>query len=105
MLPATADGVEAAWTRGFSRAYNFSWRNEPYPEMWRERAMQSSIGRRSFLASAVAGAGALALPWQSVLAQASDKTLRVGMTLSDIPLTSGQATQGAEGIRFTNLTI
>jgi ABC-type transport system substrate-binding protein len=52
----------------------------------------------------LAGAGALAFPW-SAIAAGNDKTLRVAMTLSDIPLTTGQANQGAEGIRFASLTL
>src|SRR3978361_937995 len=32
-------------------------------------------------------------------------TLRIGMTASDIPLTTGQADNGGEGMRFTGYTV
>ena len=38
-------------------------------------------------------------------AQAQEKVLRIGMTASDIPLTTGQADQGGEGQRFMGLTV
>jgi peptide/nickel transport system substrate-binding protein len=63
------------------------------------------LGRRSFLRSLLLGVGAMAAPWSQAHAQNRAKVLRVGMTLSDIPLTSGQATGGAEGIRFVNYTM
>ena len=53
----------------------------------------------------ILGAGAMALPWSAVEAQTRQKVLRVAMTLSDIPQTTGQATGGAEGIRFMNLLV
>ena len=34
-----------------------------------------------------------------------DGTLRIGMTASDIPLTTGQPSQGAEGNRFLGITL
>jgi len=37
-------------------------------------------------------------------AQAAEKILRVAMTAADIPLTTGQASQGSEGIRFMGVT-
>jgi peptide/nickel transport system substrate-binding protein len=36
---------------------------------------------------------------------ATEKVLRLAMTLGDIPLTTGQPSQGAEGIRFIGLTL
>ena len=42
---------------------------------------------------------------RSPAAQSGEKVLRVGMTLSDIPLLSGQTTGGAEGIRFICFTM
>lgn len=65
----------------------------------------SSIGRRPLLLSALAGASTLVIPRKAARAQPAGTALRVGMTLSDIPLTTGQANQGAEGIRFTNWTL
>lgn len=38
-------------------------------------------------------------------ALAQEKVLRVGMTVADVPLTTGQANQGAEGIRFIGLAL
>ena len=38
-----------------------------------------------------------ALTWNVASAQG---TLRIGMTASDIPLTTGQTDQGGEGMRF-----
>ncbi|MFN8760093.1 MAG: ABC transporter substrate-binding protein, partial [Tagaea sp.] len=45
---------------------------------------------------------ALALSTGAALAQG---TLRIGMTASDIPLTTGQPDQGGEGQRFTGYTL
>ena len=45
---------------------------------------------------------ATALPAPPAAAQG---TLRIGMTASDIPLTTGQADQGGEGQRFMALTV
>ena len=39
------------------------------------------------------------------LPAAAQGTLRIGMTASDIPLTTGQADQGGEGQRFMALTV
>jgi len=47
--------------------------------------------------------GAAALDASPALAQAPT-TLRVGMTVGDIPLTTGQPSQGAEGFRFGGST-
>jgi peptide/nickel transport system substrate-binding protein len=65
------------------------------------------VDRRSFLK---AGASAAVFPAvQSagpVTARAAtEKVLRLAMTLGDIPLTTGQPSQGAEGIRFIGLTL
>ncbi len=58
------------------------------------------IGRRGFNQAMVAtGLAAAASP-----ARAADKILRVAMTAADIPLTTGQASQGSEGIRFMGIT-
>jgi ABC-type transport system substrate-binding protein len=46
-------------------------------------------------------AGVVALPLTAV----AQGTLRVGMTAADIPLTTGQADQGGEGMRFMGLTV
>lgn len=48
----------------------------------------------ALLLSSLAPAGALA-----------QGTLRIGMTASDIPLTTGQADNGGEGMRFTGYTV
>ncbi len=47
----------------------------------------------------------LALATSSGLAAAQSKPLRVGMTLSEIPTTSGQPDGGFEGYRFTGYTM
>ena len=64
------------------------------------------MDRRSFLTRAAAS---LVIPAAQgtalALAQTPNKTLRIAMTLSDIPLTTGQATQGAEGQRFIEITL
>ena len=55
--------------------------------------------RRDVLTSASAALAAAALPGRA--AQAAPETvLRVAMTAADIPLTSGQPSQGSEGLRF-----
>jgi peptide/nickel transport system substrate-binding protein len=61
--------------------------------------------RRSVLKTMLLGGAAAAMPWSQVEAQARQKVLRVAMTLSDIPQSTGQATGGAEGIRFMNLLV
>jgi peptide/nickel transport system substrate-binding protein len=65
------------------------------------------MDRRSFLKAGVA-AGMLpavgaAVP--SPAQAAAEKVLRIATTLGDIPLTTGQASQGAEGIRFIQITL
>lgn len=52
--------------------------------------------------AALAVAAAVAFGAQPLLAQG---TLRVGMTASDIPLTTGQTDQGGEGMRFIGYTL
>jgi ABC-type transport system substrate-binding protein len=58
--------------------------------------------RRSVIAGLGAGAAAAALPRP---ARAAEKVLRVAMTAADIPLTTGQANQGAEGQRFVGMQV
>lgn len=64
-----------------------------------------ALQRRSFLKLMLAGAGSLAWPYRLGHAQTKETVLRVGMTLSDIPLTTGQADGGAEGVRFINRSL
>ena len=61
--------------------------------------MTISVPRRTAIAGAAAGV--LAGP---VHAQ-TGSVLRVGMTLADIPLTTGQPSQGGEGQRFIGVTL
>ena len=56
------------------------------------------MDRRTFLKASAAAALLPAV--HPAFAADGEKILRVAMTLSDIPLTTGQATQGGEGIRF-----
>jgi peptide/nickel transport system substrate-binding protein len=61
--------------------------------------------RRTFNGILAAGAMTplLNLIYGNALAQGKSQagsTLRIGMTLSDVPLTTGQASQGFEGVRF-----
>ena len=58
------------------------------------------LGRRHIHQAMLAGAAA-AVPLPSF---AAEKILRVAMTAADIPLTTGQASQGGEGIRFMGIT-
>jgi peptide/nickel transport system substrate-binding protein len=65
------------------------------------------MDRRSFLKT---GASAALLPAVQFVGPApagaaTEKVLRVAMTLGDIPLTTGQPSQGAEGIRFIGLAL
>jgi peptide/nickel transport system substrate-binding protein len=55
--------------------------------------------RRTVLTSASAAVAASLLP-PGPAAAAPEKVLRVAMTVADIPLTSGQPSQGGEGQRF-----
>ncbi|MDX3806708.1 ABC transporter substrate-binding protein [Bosea thiooxidans] len=52
-------------------------------------------------------AGALSVASSPLLAQAKpgESVLRIAMTVADIPLTSGQPSQGAEGIRFIGINL
>ena len=52
-------------------------------------------------ASALAVSAMTALTLNAASAQG---TLRIGMTASDIPLTTGQTDQGGEGMRFMGYT-
>ena len=52
--------------------------------------------------SAVLGLGLLLATGSAAFAQG---TLRIGMTASDIPLTTGQTDQGGEGMRFMGYTV
>src|SRR5712671_2197555 len=68
---------------------------------------EQSMDRRLFLK---AGASAAVLPAVEYVAPAparaaTEKVLRLAMTLGDIPLTTGQPSQGAEGIRFIGFTL
>ncbi len=55
------------------------------------------IGRRQSMLAGIA----LTIPAQ---ARGEGKVLRVAMTAADIPLTTGQASQGGEGVRFMGVT-
>ncbi|MBC4015593.1 ABC transporter substrate-binding protein [Siccirubricoccus deserti] len=57
--------------------------------------------RRHFTTGLTVATLAGALPRR---AEAAEKVLRVGMTAADIPSTTGQPSQGAEGIRFAGIT-
>jgi ABC-type transport system substrate-binding protein len=59
----------------------------------------------SFRKSILAGAAILALAITSASAALAAGTLRIGMTASDIPLTTGQTDQGGEGQRFMGYTV
>lgn len=63
-----------------------------------------TLTRRTFLSTALAGTALGAIDLSRVHAQEGG-TLRIGMTLSDIPLPNGQPDQGAEGLRFIGLTV
>ena len=53
--------------------------------------MRHLMRKWSFVLAALAATGGVA---------AAQGTLRIGMTASDIPLTTGQTDQGGEGMRF-----
>lgn len=53
----------------------------------------------------VASLAALVLAGATMSASAQEQVLRIGMTASDIPLTTGQADQGGEGQRFMTNTL
>ena len=54
--------------------------------------------RVGLVAAALASGGMMPAAW-------AQGTLRIGMTASDIPLTTGQADNGGEGMRFTGYTV
>ncbi len=60
--------------------------------------LKNVLGKARFIMLAAA----VTLAASSVLAQG---TLRIGMTASDIPLTTGQTDQGGEGMRFMGYTV
>ncbi len=59
------------------------------------------VSRRTLLA----GASALALPAGLKPAWAQEKAVRYGISMADIPLTTGQPDRGAGAYQFTGLTI
>jgi peptide/nickel transport system substrate-binding protein len=61
--------------------------------------------RRFVLKALLLSAGAFWLPLRNAQAQAGQKVLRIAMTLSDIPYLAGQATGGAEGLRFVSVSL
>lgn len=61
--------------------------------------------RRSLLLGASSLGLLSALDPRGAFAQSPGGTLRIGMTVSDIPLPNGQTDQGAEGMRFVGLTV
>ena len=63
--------------------------------------MNRPISRRAAL---LGSAAALARSATPAAAQAQG-VLRIGMTASDIPLTTGQTDQGGEGMRFMGYTV
>lgn len=66
-------------------------------------AENPALHRRDLFAGAAALAAA---PFAPAVAQpAPAGTLRIGMTAGDIPLTTGQPSQGAEGLRFVGINI
>ena len=67
--------------------------------------IDGTLQRRTLLKMMAAGAGALVWPTGMAYGQSGEKVLRIGMTLSDIPVTTGQASGGAEGGRFINRSI
>ena len=64
-----------------------------------------ALRRRSMLKFMLGGAGLLAWPHSPALAQSKEKVFRIAMSLSDIPVTRGQADGGAAGSRFINRSI
>ena len=60
------------------------------------------LSRRSILA----GAGALALPAGfSLPVYAEEKVVRFGISMADVPLTTGQPDRGAGAYKFTAYTL
>jgi peptide/nickel transport system substrate-binding protein len=64
---------------------------------------RNTVSRRSILA----GAGALALPIGGVAtpARAQETVVRFGISMADVPLTTGQPDRGAGAYKFTGYTI
>lgn len=60
---------------------------------------------RKFRKSIMVGATAIALAATGTATALAAGTLRIGMTASDIPLTTGQTDQGGEGQRFMGYTV
>ncbi|MBO9357840.1 ABC transporter substrate-binding protein [Bordetella petrii] len=58
------------------------------------------MDRRTFNSMLLGGAAASILGLPRAVRAAADGTLRIAMTLSDVPTTTGQANQGTEGVRF-----
>jgi peptide/nickel transport system substrate-binding protein len=65
------------------------------------------MDRRSFLKAGASAAVFPAVPSVGPVPAraATEKVMRLAMTLGDIPLTSGQPSQGAEGIRFIGFAL
>nr|WP_226575860.1 ABC transporter substrate-binding protein [Acuticoccus sediminis] len=63
-----------------------------------------AITRRTLMAGVAGLAMAASLPFSAAFAD-DEKVLRVGMTVADVPQTTGQANQGGEGTRFIGLTL
>jgi peptide/nickel transport system substrate-binding protein len=65
------------------------------------------MDRRSFLKAGASAAVFPAVPsvGPAPARAATEKVMRLAMTLGDIPLTSGQPSQGAEGIRFIGFAL
>ena len=62
--------------------------------------LDDTLPRRHLLRMLLAGTGALAWPGGMGRGQTVESVLRIGMSLSDIPLTTGQASGGHEGNRI-----
>ena len=67
--------------------------------------IDEALRRRSMLKFMLGGAGLLAWPHSPALAQSKETVFRIAMSLSDIPVTRGQADGGAAGSRFINRSI
>ena len=69
----------------------------------RNTLSRRSMSRRSILA----GASALALPagFTATPARAQETVVRFGISMADVPLTTGQPDRGAGAYKFTGLTI
>ena len=67
--------------------------------------MTGSIGRRTFLVGTVSSAAITAVGIPGPAKAQTEKVLRIAMTATDIPLTTGGPDNGFEGFRFTGYTI